>query len=103
MEAVSKEYIKNKYCISIVKCCASCKHKGYSNDERFRNCGKGLGKHRPDYLCRDCWEMSEKLENAGKGGGQVKKPSYIQYVIQNGFNRKEEFEMQYGSVYLTKR
>ena len=71
-----KYYTKNKYGISIVKCCASCKHK--QADSRVRLGLNGEGSVPSDYLCK-AWEMSEGLDNAGKGGGKVKKKDYFEF------------------------
>ena len=71
-----KVFAKNRYGISIVKCCASCRFK--KCDSRTRLCTNGEGSVPSDYLCRN-WEMAYGLDNAGKGGGKVKRAAYLQY------------------------
>lgn len=103
MEAVAKEFVKNKYGIAIVKCCASCIHHSGCRNDDYRTCLKDRREHHMEYLCKDGWEMTQSLENAGKGGGRVKKKAYIDFVLKNGFSHMEEFEKQYGNKYLTKK
>lgn len=102
MEAVVKEYHKNRYGINIVKCCASCQHRGEPKDYYYRLCCLDKRKHRTDYLCSS-WSMDMNLSNAGKGGGMVKNPMYIRYSLEHGAGHAEEYEQQYGSRYLTKK
>ena len=103
MEAFVKQFVKNKYGASIVKCCASCKHRQAGASDDIRVCQTGHGKHRKDYLCHDGWEMEPGLENAGKGGGRVKRKAYIDFILKNGIGRADEFEEKYGSKYLMKK
>lgn len=102
MEAIEKQFTKNKYNISIVMCCASCRHHMIKGDNDMRMCRKLHMEHAYDYLC-DAWEMSENLECAGKGGGRVKKGSYLRYVLFNSVQNAEEWEREHGSKYLSKR
>lgn len=101
MEDFRKEFVKNKYKVNIVKCCASCKFHDSNGDERIRICKRGYGDHELDYLCGGGWEMEPKLENAGKGGGRVKKKEYIQFIMENGIGSAYRFEQVYGSKYMT--
>ena len=103
MEAVIKEYVKNKYGIAVVKCCASCLHHDSKGEDYIRYCKKGMGKRRLDYCCGSGWAMMPSLDNAGKGGGRVKKPQYIKFVLDNGPGHADMYERQYGSRYLTKK
>ena len=73
-----KIFTKNRYGISVIKCCASCAHK--LCDSRVRFCNAGEGPVPPDFLCSS-WKLSEGLDNAGKGGGQVKTMEYLQYAV----------------------
>jgi hypothetical protein len=95
------EYVKNKFSITIKKCCASCKFKKVG-DDTYRTCGKDGSKRKPYDLCFNGWEMSPGLDNAGKGGGHVKRKAYIDYTVLNGFGMADEFERKFGSRYLTK-
>lgn len=87
----------------IVKCCASCKFRESKGDEKYRYCKLGKGKHVLSYLCGSSWEMDERLDNAGKGGGRVKKKAYIDFTVKYGFGLADVFEREYGSRYLTKK
>ena len=82
-----KTFTKNKYGITVVKCCASCRNKKCDNN--VRQCTKGEGRVPSDYLCAD-WEMDEGLENAGKGGGKVKRAGYIRYATDALFSYKRQ-------------
>ena len=81
MEKV-KYFTKNRYGITIVKCCASCRHK--QADNRGRICMNGEGQVPTDYLCGE-WQMAEGLDNAGKGGGVVKRKEFLDYAINAHF------------------
>ena len=70
---------KNKYGVSINKCCASCAHKQY--DAKVRLCMKGEGMVSPTSYCQD-WKLSECYENVGKGDGKVKKGHYLMYCLR---------------------
>lgn len=101
-EGVIKLYYKNQHGVDITKCCASCKHKlegGRKDNERLCKLTQKIV--RADDLCSS-WELTEspKLEVAGKGGGRIKKPHYIQWCKEHGIN-PEWYEQQFGSRYLT--
>ena len=102
MEAFTKEFYKNQFGCLIVKCCASCKHHLSDGRDKVRVCKKYGNEHPLDYLCSKGWEMRPELDNAGKGGGDVKKLAYFKYISENGIHHKDDFERQYGSKYLTK-
>ena len=113
MEVVKKEFTKNRYCIDIVKCCASCVHRLPSKRDGVRLCAKGHGEHYLDYLCDDDWEMNPDLDNAGKGGGRVKRKAFLLMMadaysgglISTEQHRMlvEEWRRKYGSEYLAKK
>lgn len=110
MEKV-KIYAKNKYGISIVKCCASCKFK--MCDNRLRYCIKGEGTVPTDYLC-STWEMADGLSQAGKGGGRIKEKAYLDFFlnVMEHENRKaaylrksiddirETYNKNFGDIYI---
>ena len=102
-KAELKEFHVNQHGISIVKCCASCKHHEFGGTDSKRACLKRGGKHAPDYLCGSDWEMIDKLDNAGRGGGRVKKKSYIEHTLREGVGHRFEFEILHGSVYLDEK
>ena len=58
MEVIRK-FVKNRFGITIVKCCASCSHKSYNL------CDAGYGEVSQNHLCPK-WSMKENLKNAGK-------------------------------------
>lgn len=73
-------YVKNRYNISIKKCCASCSH-CQPESEKLRVCDAGEGIVSPKSLCAQ-WVMKPGLNNAGKGGGKIIKLHYIDFMIK---------------------
>lgn len=75
------KYVRNQYGIAIKKCCASCAHKHIIGKASVisRLCDAGEGVVQPSHLCKD-WRMVAELDNAGKGGGRVKRPDYIDFL-----------------------
>lgn len=104
------EYILNSHYVKIKKCCASCQHKKI-RDQRMRVCGAGKGIVRHYETC-ELYTMDPALDNAGKGGGDVKKKQYIYYVYENADNKtddgmrvsidslRKEYEDKFGSRIL---
>lgn len=74
------EYITNRYNIRIKKCCASCAYCKADSDV-LRMCDIGEGQVTPKHLSPK-WEMREQFTNAGKGGGQIIKLPYIDFVVK---------------------
>lgn len=74
------KYVKNRYSISIKKCCASCAH-CQPESEKLRVCDAGEGIVSPKSLCAS-WAMKPGLANAGKGGGKIIKLEYIDFMIK---------------------
>ena len=72
----------NKFGIKIRKCCASCKHRLLASDN-YRDCDLGERHVKPTYLCPN-WDLEQKLDNAGKGSGKVKKKDYLMYIAKYG-------------------
>lgn len=103
-----KAFYRNGYGVPIVMCCASCAHKLFDKGG-LRVCTKGEGVIRTSYLCSD-WVVSPKLDNAGKGGGKVKKKNYLLFVsnyprpADNGIvtlsEIREEYEKRFGSRFI---
>lgn len=104
-----KAFYRNGYGVNIVMCCASCAHKVFDKGG-LRVCTKGEGTVRTSYLCSD-WVLSPKLDNAGKGGGKVKKKDYLKFVLnyprpkpKEGFvtlsEIREVYEKLYGQIYM---
>ena len=117
-----KIFTKNKYGVSIVKCCASCRFKRLDN--RNRLCLVGEGTVPSSYVCRQ-WEMNPIYENVGKGNGNVKTSEYLHYAldrlnddfyetltdIHKGKFRerislaelRREYEKKHGNIYTIER
>ncbi len=76
---IPKIFTRNKYGISIVKCCASCKFKQLDN--RTRLCLAGEGAVPSSYVCSG-WQMNPTYENVGKGDGSVKTSEYLHYALK---------------------
>lgn len=89
---------KNRFDMDIVCCCASCKFK-IAHKEHTRKCFIDKREVTPDYLCT-AWKIHPKLENAGSGGGSVKKKEYLMYIHRVGGwteERQHEWEKIHGS------
>lgn len=100
----SREFVTNKYGISVVKACVSCMHKDFDKDNK-RVCTKGYGKVDTQFLCKEHYEMAMGLQKAGMGNGHVKKKDYlIQYANNRGMMTQDEFRdfyrRKYGSIYM---
>lgn len=106
-----KSTTTNRYGMSIVMCCASCQHSGFNND-KTRICCKGEGIVSPKSYCTE-WKMRPSLDNAGKGGGRVKKKDWLNHVrswtpeggqlSKNALAAlKEDWEKSHGSIYIDK-
>lgn len=116
---VEKCIIKNSNGVSIVKCCASCKHKKLDNRQRLCMAGEGLVPS--DYLCPE-WEMNPVYEKLGNGDGRIKNPMYLRYALDRTYEDerkallaqeshktftrtplviiRREFEELHGSIYM---
>lgn len=115
------EYIRNEHGCTIAKCCASCGFKKFLKKDAARICVDGNGLVRPKDVCPR-WVLRDGLENAGVGGGRVKKKSYLDLVVRTrereksiyaelsimqrrDFRRATPFEMQrqyeqtHGTIY----
>ena len=72
---------KNAHGIRIEMCCMSCKHSTIIQDD-WRRCHRGKEKT-PMPMGAVCarWKMKKGLENAGEGGGKVKKRRYQEFFL----------------------
>lgn len=102
--------VKNRFNIEIVMCCASCKHNGGAKSDTTRQCKISKLVVKPSHLCSS-WTMREALNNAGKGGGVIKKKHYLEWMIdtRNQENltmcledRQAEYERKFGSRFIVK-
>lgn len=106
-----KVKMKNKYGIEIVACCASCLHK-HAGTEHSRICDAGEGVVSPKHLCIK-YEMHDRLQEAGKGGGRVKKKDYLDFLLNYEqpedeklriklSQQRAEYMEKYGNIYLNR-
>ena len=99
------------YMVSIKVCCASCAFKELDKGS-LRICTKGHGCKKSTSSCSE-WKMRKGLENAGKGGGKIKKQSYIKFFAaerireekQKGekttvAQKREKYEKLHGDIYV---
>lgn len=101
----------NRYGIQVVHCCASCVHHA-ADTEDTRICTKGYGTVRPSFLCQEHYEMEDRYDNAGKGGGFIKKKHYLRFVYKyehpagtkkTAMQIREEYKKKFGSPYIDGR
>lgn len=103
---VSEYFYFNKHGIRIKECCASCMHKRI--DRGLRLCVKGEGAVPPSYLC-PLWEMDESLDNAGCGGGGIKRRAYLTFALgkyeeeqkpPSAVQIRNEYKKDGGEIYI---
>lgn len=87
---IEKDFTTNFYGCKIVKCCASCAFENQLTDQQ-RLCASGEGCVSPHYLCPN-WQMRDSLQNAGKGGGKIKKKSYLMLVANTISEEQARYE-----------
>lgn len=101
-----KQFMKNRYGIPIAVCCASCAHNLGADSEKTRICEFGTTE-RPSYQCNN-WGMRRSLDNAGKGGGCIKKLAFLEFVRDYKHPKthhvpirdiEKEWEEKHGSIY----
>lgn len=100
---MDKIFEKNKLGVPIKVCCASCAFKVINGKEK-RECKISKLSVSPHDLCSE-WKMIEWLNNAGLGGGSIKKKQWLDYVRdgEGTFEQKKrDFERAYGSRYIIK-
>lgn len=100
----------NRHGITIVKCCASCAFNMGMSSEKTRICQIGEGIVKPSSYC-GTWKMRKGLDNAGFGGGRVKKRKYLYFALNfesspeqpATVNEKRAAYMEkFGSIYINK-
>ena len=72
---------RNSHGIEIKKCCASCRFKDLTRLMTARFCTQHHKSVKPKGCCKQ-WAISEQLEAAGRGGGQVKRRAYLRYLLE---------------------
>ena len=68
---IALETVTNGYGIRINRACMSCAHKDYTRARKLRLCCVTLDQVSQYHVCEK-WTLSEQLEKAGSGRGQVK-------------------------------
>lgn len=78
-------FVVNDYGITIEKKCVSCQHcencgtQKVKEDTPTHKCTKHDKGTKANGRCED-WELKKGLYNAGKGGGKIKRRSYVEYL-----------------------
>jgi len=80
------ETTKNQYDVTIVKCCASCKHNKDVVNDYARMCEIGMGVVKTSFVCKN-WKMKSGLNNAGRGDGKIHRHAYNMFML-DAFNEK---------------
>ena len=62
--------VRNSYDVKVKRCCASCQHKCIETDGT-RVCAQMMIKVEQRFKCKQ-WQISDGMNNAGKGGGVVR-------------------------------
>lgn len=98
-----EQQVKNNFGINIKVCCASCQFKEYKDDKERVCTLSHLATHPSEYCTS--WKMAENLMNIGKGGGRVKKKTWLEYVKEHGYSDQSviDFERQFGSRYMGRK
>jgi len=81
--------MENKYGIEIKKCCGSCLLKAITHGGR--KCRLTDEKVASGGLCEK-WMLNKALEQAGKGGGTVKKRHYQKYLLEVAVTQRTALE-----------
>ncbi len=115
---ISRGWTTNQHGIPIRKCCASCRKRKVNND-KGRYCERSGTAVAGSQYCKR-WVMSPLLQNAGKGGGQVKSIGYLNYYRERRIKQhnnvkagritadgllkaadiRREYEREHGSIYF---
>lgn len=100
-DMTKKKTVKNHFGIDIVCCCSSCIHNVGALSDKTRSCNAGEGEVLPSSWCAQ-WSMKRKpsvgaklgdtdLDMAGRGGGHVKKKTYLDFVRDAKTNSRSEY------------
>lgn len=110
----TRQIVKNKNYVRIVKCCLSCMHMYYERAD-VRACRVGCGRVNGAGYCA-AYRMKEKLEKLGRDNpGGIHTRHYLMWVLDKRSEEKRlkvkaapldvliaEYETQYGSRWLCK-
>ena len=109
--------MKNRFGIEVLPCCASCGRRLINIEGR--QCSLN-GNPVAASDCCDHWEMEKGLQNAGRGGGKVKKCHYLVFYMERWLEQRhayesgeisaaelrsdedirKEYEEEHGSIYI---
>ena len=71
--------VRNAHGVKVKRCCASCQHKCIEKDGT-RFCALKMMVVEQKFKCKQ-WQMSDGMNNAGKGGGVVRDIETKEIVI----------------------
>ena len=118
MSGQEVSFLRNMHGLRIKRCCASCAHELGSRQLTQRRCRKQQRDVNPSDCC-DEWKMKEQLWKGGRETGRVKRREYLafladereresiatesgRHIVTKSIGQiREEFERDYGSVFLT--
>ena len=72
--------VRNAHGVKVKRCCASCQHKCIKNDGT-RFCALKMMVVEQKFKCKQ-WQMSDGMNNAGKGGGVVRLKGTTEVIIK---------------------
>ena len=81
--------VKNRYDIMVKVCCASCEFRQVVNDGRI--CGLVKSPVVSGHCCSQ-WQMDKRLQDAGRGGGKVKKCHYLTFYMDRWIAQRNDLE-----------
>lgn len=84
---------RNRWGIEIRICCASCQYKEYDKKTGERICTLTQRQVERQELCEE-WHLSQGLEMAGSGGGEVKSKEYLREKFLECIISTKEKEMK---------
>ena len=79
MDKIRITSVRNAHGVKVKRCCASCQHKCIKNDGT-RFCALKMMVVEQKFKCKQ-WQMSDGMNNAGKGGGVVRDIETKEIVI----------------------
>lgn len=85
----TKNFIKNRFDIKVKVCCASCQNKVITNEGRL--CGLVKSAVASGHCC-DNWVLDKRLQDAGRGGGKVKKCHYLTFYMDRWIAQRNDLE-----------
>ena len=80
MDKIRITSVRNAHGVKVKRCCASCQHKCIKNDGT-RFCALKMMVVEQNFKCKQ-WQMSDGMNNAGKGGGVVRLKGTTEVIIK---------------------